>query len=166
MEVELRAGAKIDLASPAELAEQTDRIVAKLDELDDWRETIVIAQAVVTADAAGLVGGGALGNGVPLYEVPQDAEALINRIAMATVSSTPAAPTAAGWLQTFRNRPDPSNLCHQTPQPGSANTLPVIITDGSGTAVRLRHGDVLVVAGAGFAAGLVIGVSLQVRLLD
>lgn len=165
MEVELRAGAKLDLASGAELAAQTAELGDKLDALNGEPLLERVNTGGLTVAAGGTIGGGANGAGVPVFVCPQGMTARIVRMTVNNPAATPSAPIVAGWLQAYVDAASvPANLAFQTPVVGSTTVAPVILTDGSHSAIMLRDQQQLVVVGAGLVAGQVYAVGLQVWL--
>lgn len=165
MKCELKAGASIDVLSPKEHKEQTDRLLEELKRAA--RGPLVdLTSAIVATDAAGALGGGLTGPGIVVYTCPMGRTARLHRFSITTDAATPSAPVAAGWLSIYRNQPGPTALVHAFPQPGSATLLPIVQTWGGETAPVFRSGDRIMLAGAALPVSTKIGVTLQLCLYE
>lgn len=163
-DVELRAGIKIDLASGAELREQTDELAARLDALNEaplMQRTL----QVLNVSGTGTIGGGLGGSGQVVFTCPQNYAARIVRLALNDAVHTPASPLAAGWIEGYVDSPsDPAGLAFGSPPVGGTTVLPIIYTDGNHAATMLRDQQQLVIVGAALPASVPIGIGLQVWL--
>jgi hypothetical protein len=160
VKVELRAGATVDLLSPDEHHEEMQRVVNAVRELRS-PPTIIDHVENVATDAGGLLGGGANGAGEVIYACPPGiAQVRVVRGSVAAPGFTPAAPLAAGWIVYYRDRPGPGNQAMILPAAGTT-VLPVVFTEGDASAIRLRAGERLAVAGEGLPANLRIAFAFQ-----
>jgi hypothetical protein len=162
-EYELRAGAKVELLSSAEMSDEFDKL-RKL--LETWRRetapTIRKASHQLTTDAAGNIGGGISGPEKVIYRCPVGYEAFIHRLRITATGYTPAAPLTTGQAYIGRNGPSISTV--ELFLPVSGTVAPVIITEGSNSAVQLLSGETLVIYGSGLPNNLAMFFGLQLRL--
>jgi len=162
MEVELRAGAKFDLASTDELRDTESRIMAAVH--DGALPLTIKHTAQATTDAGGLLGGGRTGGGALLYPCPDGMYASFKRISIAAPGATPGTPIAGGAWMTL-NTDSGGDLQQEAiiPQTGQTQALPCLITDGS-AAIVLRRGSKLVVVGAALPVSTTISFRFQIEL--
>lgn len=164
-EVTLQAGATFDLASGGEIRDLRDQLADRLDALNADPLMERVNSGGLTVSAAGTIGGGAGGTGVPIFICPQNFAARVVRVTVNNPLATPAAPIAAGWLQGFVDSATvPGDLAFQTPAVGSTTVAPVILSDGTSSAIMLRDQQQLVVVGGGLTSGQVYSIGLQVWL--
>lgn len=162
--VKLIAGAELDLASGAELKEQTAQLGAKLDQLAAG-PMFELSGALVTSDAGGLVGGGAAGNGVTLFRAPDNCAARISRLSVKSPSATPSSPITTGWMELYRDAPNNySGLAIFLPISGVV--APVVVVEGRTDALLLRNGQPLVVIGSGLPVSTQFAFGFQIELIS
>ena len=162
-EYELRAGAKIELLTPEELADQLDALKEFLGNSTPVPTVIHTPPVTLTTDASGNVGGGAAGVApVTLYECPVGFQAMIHRIVVDAPSATPAAPLTAGWMRFTRNAATVNSTEFFVPVNG--DVAPVESDWGSNSGPMLLSGESLVVWGTALGTTIQYVIHCQVRL--
>lgn len=162
MRTKLGIGADVDFVSPEDLRSAVLPIRQAVLSLRK-APTVVHYSFPVATDGASNLGGGALGDGIVIYQTPTGTRADIQRILLDSPSYTPSAPLATGWIRAARNS---AKGGAEVFWPATGTTvLPSLVTDGD-PAIRLNDGDRLVLVGAGLAVNIEIVVNLQVRLWD
>lgn len=160
-EYQLKADAKIDLLTPGEMKD----IVKGLEDLlgKENPPTVKKRASRSTTDASGNLGGGATGvTPHEMYQCPVGYQAFIHRIHVDSPSCTPAAPITTGWVRFTRNSPNTTQT--QIFLPESGFVAPVVITDGSNSAIWLGPGEYLYAYGAGLPVSTEFDFEVQVRL--
>lgn len=158
---ELRAGAEIDILTPAEHAKRMDKTDKEFRNSLDG-EALTGTQQIAT-DAAGNVGGGVNGPGVTLYEAPAGMTAHLHRVTMSANGFTPILPVSSGWLAWYRGAPSSGSLVMFTPSSGTG-VIPFVWSEGRHSAPIFRPGEYLVLSGAGLPASLQVGIAFQFTL--
>lgn len=100
MRVKIEAGAEFDALTPGELERELERLRRELHEdLGPGRPLLDTFSATPSTDAAGNLGGGLTGNGLPVYTVPTGRIARLHRVALADPTHTASAPLLGGAAQ-------------------------------------------------------------------
>lgn len=161
-EYELRAGAKIELVTPEEHREAFRPLEELVKQLKDQTPTIIKSSAEVSTDSSGNLGGGLAGQGTVVYTCPVGWEAFVHRLRITATGYTPNSPLTTGQVWISRNGPSISTVEYFLPVSG--NVAPVVMTEGSNSAVQLLSGETLVVWGDGLPDSLNFFFALQLRL--
>jgi len=118
---------------------------------------------VITADAAGNIGGGLnAGNIVDVYRCPVSAEGWINRIAITAAGYGPKTPLTQG--QAYLTGSTFNELIMMLPVAGQI--APLISTEGRLSAPHLNPGEQLLITGDGFPANVSLKIDLQIVLVQ
>lgn len=164
----LKAGAQIDVLTPADMKHHTDRLVHELSRIA--RDPVVLRRGpreVITTDAGGNLGGGAQGPGIELYRCPVGTFAQLQRFSLSAppgASGSPGTALTTGWVALYVSTPASDALVNFTPQgPAGSVVLPFMFEEGDG-AVKIQNGESLLLVGAGLPASSTYGCLTQVRL--
>lgn len=161
-EYELKAGAKIELLDKAELHDEMAELRSVLARMAPRPPTIVKAERTLVSDSAGNIGGGITGPGVVVYQCPLGYQGFVHRFRVTATGYTPSTPLTTGEAWVARNGPTLSTVEFFLPISGVV--APLVLAEGSNSAVQLGPGERLLLFGGSLPVDLTLFVGLQLRL--